>query len=256
MTYLSYSAGFKGGGWNSHFNAVLSPAERAALQEFKPEKARTVEAGVKLDLARNTVRLNAAVFSSEYTDMQITYRGPAPAGVAPFVTNAGKATIDGAELEITWAPVEAWLFDASVGYLDATIDRLDPKPLAVIPPGLTAGNALPYAPEWQGHVGIAYTAAAGSFSITPRVDASYQSKTFFDATNTPEIAQLGGYTVLNGSATLKQEDQHWRVTLGVNNATDKLYPIAGNSSLTTGSGYAEIAYARPRTYFANVNYDF
>ena len=44
-----------------------------------------------------------------------------------------------------------------------------------------------------------------------------------------------------------------RVTVGVNNATDEIYPIAGNSSLTTGSGYAEIAYSRPREWFAHLN---
>lgn len=32
----------------------------------------------------------------------------------------------------------------------------------------------------------------------------------------------------------------------VNNLTDEVYPIAGNSSLTTGSGYAEVAYDRGR----------
>jgi iron complex outermembrane receptor protein len=42
----------------------------------------------------------------------------------------------------------------------------------------------------------------------------------------------------------------------VNNATDEIYPVAGNSSLTTGSGYAEVAYARPREYFATLSYDF
>lgn len=30
----------------------------------------------------------------------------------------------------------------------------------------------------------------------------------------------------------------------------------GNSSLSTGSGYAEIAYARPREYYAMFEYDF
>jgi iron complex outermembrane receptor protein len=35
-----------------------------------------------------------------------------------------------------------------------------------------------------------------------------------------------------------------------------LYPVAGNSSLTTGSGYAEIAYARPREWFATFQYEF
>lgn len=256
MTYISYAEGFKGGGWNSHFNAVLTPEQQAALQKFKQEEAQTVEAGFKLDLAGNTLRLNGAVFTSDYTDMQITYRGPAPTGVAPFLTNAGKASIDGAELETTWAPTADLIFDASLGYLDATIDELDIPPLAVVPPGLVVGNVLPYAPKWQGHAGAAYTLHASRLAITPRVDASYQSRTFFDATDTPEIAQLSSVTVLNASVALTQPEGNWRLTLGVNNATDKEYPIAGNSSLTTGSGYAEIAYARPREYFALFNIDF
>jgi len=256
MTYVSYSEGFKGGGWNSHFNSVLTPAQQAALQEFKPEKAKTVEVGFKLDLARRTLRLNGALFESKYDDMQITYRGPAPNGVAPFLTNAGKATIKGAEVELTWAPTKDWNFEASLAHLRSSIDRLDISPLAVIPPNLRVGNALPFAPRWQGHLGVAYTAHALSLRITPRVDASLQSQTFFDATNTPEIAQLGGYTVLNASVAIAPDAGPWRLTAGVNNATDKIYRIAGNSSLSTGSGYAEVAYARPREYFAMINYDF
>jgi iron complex outermembrane receptor protein len=256
MTYLSYSEGFKGGGWNSHFNSVLTPAQQAALQEFKQETARTIEAGFKLDLAGRTFRLNGAIFKSDYKDMQITYRGPAPNGVAPFLTNAGKASIDGAELEATWAPTVDLRFDASLGFLDATIDRLDISPLAVIPPGLQAGNTLPFAPRWQGHFGVAYTAHSGTLSITPRLDVSNQSRTFFDATNTPEISQLGDYTVFNASLALAPGSERWQVTLGANNLTNKVYRIAGNSSLSTGSGYAEVAYARPRELFVLANYKF
>jgi iron complex outermembrane recepter protein len=261
MTYVSYSEGFKGGGWNSHFNdPPLSPAEQAALQEFKPEEAETIEVGAKFDLA-NTVRLNLAVFTSDYKDMQVTYRGPfrappAMSGVAPFITNAGKASIDGAEAELTWQPGSGWLIDASVGYLDATIDELESLPLAIIPPGLVEGNTLPFAPEFQGHVGIEYAAHVGSVVITPRVDASYQDTTFFDAINTREIAQLDSVTTVNAQLQIGSEGGPWRVIMGVNNATDELYPIAGNSSLTTGSGYAEIAYARPREWFANFQFEF
>lgn len=255
MTYVSYAEGFKGGGWNSHFNAVLTPQQQAALHRFEQEEAQTIEIGTKLDLAA-TVRLNLAVFTSDYKDMQVTYRGPAPAGVAPFLTNAGKASIDGAEAELTWAPTQDWRIEASLGYLDATIDNLDNIPLAVLPPGLLAGNRLPFAPEWQGHVGLAYTARAGSLAIQPRVDASYQAETFFDAADTREIAQLDDVTTVNAQVQISTDGGPWRVTLGVNNATDELYPIAGNSSLTTGSGYAEIAYARPREWFANFQYEF
>jgi iron complex outermembrane recepter protein len=254
MTYLSYAQGFKGGGWNSHFNAVLTPTQQDALHKFQQEDAETIEVGFKLDLAGNTFRLNGAIFTSDYTDMQVTYRGPAPAGVAPFLTNAGEAGIDGAELEATWKPSADWIVEASAGYLDATIDDLQNIPLAVLPPGLLEGNVLPFAPEWQGHLGIAWTGRASNLEITPRVDVSYQDTTFFDATNTLEIAQLDSVTTVNASLVVGREP--WSVTLGVNNATDEEYPVAGNSSLTTGSGYAEIAYARPREYFATFKYDF
>lgn len=255
MTYVSYAEGFKGGGWNSHFNAVLTPAQQDALHRFEQEEAETYEIGAKFDLG-GTVRLNLAAFTSDYKDMQVTYRGPAPAGVAPFLTNAGKASIDGAEAELTWAPTQDWRIEGSLGYLDATIDSLDNIPLAVLPPGLLEGNRLPFAPEWQAHVGLSYTAHVGSIEIEPRVDASYQDTTFFDAANTREIAQLDSVTTVNAQVRIGSDGGPWRVTLGVNNATDELYPIAGNSSLTTGSGYAEIAYARPREWFANFQYEF
>jgi iron complex outermembrane recepter protein len=262
MLYLGYAQGFKGGGWNSHFNdPPLNATEQAALHEFRPEEAESIELGTKLDLAGDSLRLNAAIFSSDYTNMQVTYRGPfrappAMSGVAPFLTNAGKASIDGAELELTWLATRALTIEASFGLLDATIDQLDNIPLAVLPPGLLPGNALPFAPDNQAHFGIAYEANAGKLAITPRLDVSYTDTQYFDATNTREIAQLDTVTVVNASVFLAPSDGNWRLTIGVNNATDETYPIAGNSSLTTGSGYAEIAYSRPREYFATINFDF
>jgi len=257
MFYVSYAEGFKGGGWNSHFNAVLTPAEQAALQRFDQEEAQTIELGAKLDLLDRRLRLNAAVFTSDYTDMQVTYRGPLPMGVAPFLTNAGKADIDGAELEVTWAPVADLSIEGSVGYLDGELTKLDTSnPLLILPPGLVVGNALTYAPDWQVGLGIGYKFHAGSIALTPRVDGSYQTRTYFDAQNTREIAQLDPFTVVNASFTIAGDEGKWRIQLGVNNATDELYPVAGNSSLTTGSGYAEIGYARPREYFGSFTYDF
>jgi iron complex outermembrane receptor protein len=212
----------------------LTAAEQAALQEFQPEEAETIEFGFKLDLLNATLRVNGAIFTSDYTDMQVTYRGPfrappAMSGVAPFITNAGKASIDGAELEVTWAPTVALKLDASVGYLDATIDELDNLPLAIIPPGLAPGNALPFAPELQAHAGIQYAAHAGNLVITPRLDAAYQDTTYFDAINTPEIAQLDDVTTVNASVSFTGNPSPWKVVVGVNNATDETYPIAGNS---------------------------
>jgi iron complex outermembrane receptor protein len=257
MVYASYAEGFKGGGWNSHFNfPAPSAAFLAEVQEFQPEEAQTIEVGFKLDLAGNTLRLNVAAFTTDYDDLQVTYRGPLPNGVAPFLINAGKAGVDGGEVEMTWVPTANWIIEASVGYLDSEIEELEVSPLAAPPASLRPGNKLPFAPEWQAHLGIGVDISAGNFVVTPRVDGAYRDTTYFDAGNTPSIAQLDSVETVNASVRLGPDQGSWYLTLGVNNATDEEYPIGGNSSLDTGSGYAEIAYSRPRQYFAIFNYDF
>ena len=109
----------------------------------------------------------------------------------------------------------------------------------------------------QANLGIAYTANLDNgWALTPRVDLSRNGDTFFDANNTVEIAQLDTVTVLNLSLAIEPGDEKWRVFAGVNNATDQVYPTGGNSSLGTGSGYAEVAFARPREFFISFSYDF
>ncbi|WP_417320667.1 TonB-dependent receptor [Emcibacter sp.] len=259
MTYVSYSEGFKSGGWNSHFNTDFDddPATFAILQQihsFDEETAKNYEIGFKADLLDNTLRLNGAIFSTDYNDLQLVYR----AFVAPFITNAGKASNDGAELELTWLPADNLVIDAGISYLDATIDEVVTFPNENVFGSVEAGNRLPFAPEWQANFGIGYTFEPDGSDLTwtPRVDMSYQSKTYFDAINTEEIAQTEGRTIVNASIILEPSDVTWKFVFGVNNLTDKLYPIAGNSSLGTGSGYAEIAYARKREWFANFTYNF
>jgi iron complex outermembrane receptor protein len=92
--------------------------------------------------------------------------------------------------------------------------------------------------------------------LTPRLDVSYTDSQFFDAVNTPEIAQLDAVTVVNGTLALEDAEGKWRLALRGDNLTDELYPLAGTSSLTTATGYAEIIYARPRSFSvtATLNY--
>jgi iron complex outermembrane receptor protein len=71
-----------------------------------------------------------------------------------------------------------------------------------------------------------------------------------------EISQDESVTLLSASLALETADAKWRVVLSGNNLTDELYPVAGTSSLTTASGYAEIIYARPRTLALSVTRNF
>ncbi len=256
MTYLSFSQGFKGGGWNSHFNFLPAPGSlnEQLLDErhgFEEEEAETWEIGFKADLLDNTLRVNGAIFSTDYTDLQFTYR----IFLAPTLFNAGEASIDGAELEFTYVPNESWIIEGGIGYLDDSIDKV--STVVGTNTGVTTDNTLPYTPEITANLGIGYILALDSgLVISPRVDFSYTDEQFFDAGNTEEIAQNDAETIVNLLVAIEPADERWKLLLGVNNATDELYPIAGNSSLTSGAGYAEVAYAREREYFVSFTYDF
>ncbi len=253
MVYGSYSEGFKGGGWNSSFNFATTESDLEAGHMFGQEEVKTYELGFKSDVT-DEFRLNGAVFSSDYTDLQFTYR----VFIAPWFFNAGKASIDGAELEFTWLPHDDWVIEGGIGYLDSSIDEAAEivVPGRPVNSGVSEGNQLPFAPELQGNIGVGYYGEINGYAISPRVDVSYSDKVFFDASNTALISQADSYITVDASVQIENPDQTWKVVVGINNATDELYRVSGNSSLGSGSGYAEVAYARPRVVFANFSYEF
>lgn len=252
MTYVSYSEGFKSGGFNQRYNAA--PPGNAPIS-FGAETATTIEFGMKLNPARG-LRVNAALFTTSYDDIQMTYR----LGVVPLLFNAGKASIDGGELEIAWSPTRRLQVDASAGYLDSGFDSITPPPpFGSVNPTATAtlSSRLPFTPEWTTHWGVSYEFTLGSgWTLTPRLDSSYTAEQFFDAGNSVEVSQTGGVTLWNGSVALKSPDAKWRVALNGQNLGNKRYPVAGTSSLSTSSGYAEVIYARPRALSLSATYSF
>ncbi|MEO8314801.1 MAG: TonB-dependent receptor [Pseudomonadota bacterium] len=252
MTYISYSEGFKSGGFNERYTAA--PPNNSPIS-FGAETATTYELGVKLNPMPG-LRVNAALFTTNYNNIQMTYR----LGVVPLLFNAGKASIDGGELEIAWSPTRHLHIDASAGYLDSGFDSITPPPpFGTLTPTATANlnSRLPFTPEWSTHLGIAYEfLMRNGWTLTPRLDSSYTAAQFFDAGNSVEIGQMGGVTLWNGSVVLESPASKWRIALNAQNLGDKLYPVAGTSSLTTSSGYAEIIYARPRTLSLTATYGF
>ncbi|MGE0113271.1 MAG: TonB-dependent receptor [Steroidobacteraceae bacterium] len=247
MTYASWSQGTKSGGFNQRYN---NPPPNYQYVPFGEETANTYEIGLKADIG-NVLRIGASAFTTDYKDMQLTYR----LGVVPLLFNAGSASISGFETELTYVPTRNLTIDASVGYLHDKIDKI-----AFIP-GTTAtvgpNNSLPFTPEWSGHVGIAYIFHPSvNYELTPHINWSYTGSQFFDAANSVEVAQNESVSIINASLKFEDIKRAWSLNLGVENATDELYPVAGNSSLTTSAGYAEIIYSRPRNWYLEVKKSF
>ncbi len=245
MVYGSYSSSFKSGGFNQRFNA---PPEGFRPLPFAEETVDSIELGFKADIT-DTFRLNAAIFSSDYDDIQLIYRQ----GVVPLLFNAGKATIDGAELEFQFVPNDRLILEGGLSYLDDEIKEVTEVPGTTAT--ITPDNTLPFTPELQANVGIGYRfPLSNGWSLTPRLDVSYTDEQYFDAGNTEITAQQESVTATNLSIVLDSGDR-WRATLLVENLTDELYPVQGNASLAT-LGYAEIIYARGRNVQAGVSFRF
>jgi len=182
LTYVSYSQGFKSGGFNSF---GLTPA-------FEDEEVEALEIGLKSTLFDRRLRLNAAYFTYDYTNLQV--RLPVPTG-GVTIDNAGEAEVSGLEVEGSLLITDKLRLDANFAFLDAELQEFNtqqvPEDLmyllgAPIPlePVNAAGNELTRAPKFSFFAGLQYAVALGN-NIEGLVELSYRYRdgVFFLETN-------------------------------------------------------------------------
>ena len=149
MLYASIGDGFRSGGFNGR------PFGTDEFLSYEPETLRTLELGAKSEWLDGRLRLNAAVFSSRYDDIQLTHTAIGLSGAPIVVTgNAGEAELQGFELEATWAPSERLLVTASAGNLHSRYVELEPGAT------VSVDDELPVAPRWTVNAGVEYRFAS------------------------------------------------------------------------------------------------
>ncbi|MGI9343983.1 MAG: TonB-dependent receptor, partial [Gammaproteobacteria bacterium] len=246
MAYFTYSTGYKSGGFDQRFAA---PTPDMAPSTFQPEEVDSYELGLKSDLFDNKLRVNLAIFHTDYDNQHIIVRET----FNPITFNAGKSEIDGGELELTWVPTEQWFITAAVGYLDASYKELSQ---GAQNSGVLLENSFVNTPEWTSSVGVAYSFDIGQWgTLTPRVDWSYRAEEYNDAVNTPQLKQ-DSFSLVNAAIVFNSADDHWEAILGGRNLTDEDYLITGNSAFTTAASYVEQVYGRPREWWISLEYGF
>jgi iron complex outermembrane receptor protein len=221
FVYVSATRGFKSGGFNQ-FNPTAPEPERA----FNPEFAWSFEGGLKRTMAGGRVRVNTAVFSNDYRELQVqSFLRP---GVID-ISNAGSATIRGIEVEAAAAAGRGVHLAGHVSWLDAIYDRY----VARGPGGATrdaAGNRLNNAPEWSGSGSAVYelaTGRAGTASV--RGDLSWQSRVFFTPVN-DAIETQRTYGLLHLRAGFEPQNRRWEIAVYVRNLGNQEY-ITGTANV-------------------------
>ena len=129
LLYLTYSKGFKSGGFEM---------KGLEISQFEPENVTNYEIGLKVDAFDQRLRFNTALYYMDYDDIQIriTEQGQSFADILLFIDNAGAATIQGFEMELTALPVPNVVLTATTSYTDASYDEFIASDVdtAAIPP--------------------------------------------------------------------------------------------------------------------------
>lgn len=249
-SYFKYATGYRAGGFNTR-----SPANTFG-EGFDPEDVQSFELGLKTDLANRRVRLNAAVYHNKYTDLQVDQVLPIP--VFTETVNAGEATIQGAELEMTALITRGLTANIFYAYIDAeygeyNLSVRDPLTGEVIETRDFADEKkVPYAPEHQATGSLEYAFPRtnhGQYSL--RVDYVWQDE-FWSGPNLN--TRNDSYGIWNARAQLVDiplKAGSLRLGLWGKNLADEEYTI-----ITSDLGFVSSQFGMPRTYGVDFIYDY
>lgn len=246
-SYARYAEGFKSAGFNTDFVSANSNLE------VEPEYATSYEVGLKSDLLDRRMRLNLAVFTTDYEDLQLSQI--VDGGVS--LNNASAADISGVELDFRLAASANVQIDGSAGYLDATYRDFPGCPVPGAETGEVsdncAGNFLNIAPKWSAAMGVQYNGEVNNdYDFMARVDWNYRSEVFFEPQNSERLSG-SGRGLVNARVGLLADD--WEIFFWANNLLDKTYVnFADDRSAIFVN--TTVAYGAPRTFGLTYRYKY
>ncbi len=255
LYYLSWAKGVKPGGISTVTAGSWQDADYDGLYDefkFKDEKIQEYELGAKLQTADGRLRFNPAIFYIKYDDKQTGAQLITPSGIAVGrLLNAGKATVEGLELDSQWAPNQNWLFGLNYSFLRSKFTdfpfsstsatdavrvngcgrQFDTANNAKLCFFNLRGNQLERAPKhslvglarWSTPVGDLFGSSGARFFIEG--DMQYQSKRYIDFFNR---VQLDSYTL--GNLRIGVSSDRWDLLVYANNITDDDTVQGGSSN--------------------------
>lgn len=241
MAYVTYSEGFRSGGFNGR------PTSTLEIGPYNPEKLRSMEVGAKTELFDNRLRLNADVYYNKYNNMQVQITTAAGPIVVNRTENAAKARIWGVEAEATGIVTDWLALDASLGLTDAHYENY-------ISGGVDlTGKRLRQTAKWSWSLGGTITLpVTETIEARLRGDASYKSSFYTDTLNTP-ILNAPERTLVNANLTFDFKGTGLALSVIGENLSDKRVLIEGFDT-TPSFGFAEGYFTPPRRIFARLSY--
>lgn len=223
LAYLSYSEGYKAGGFNN-----LSSAGEEVYQE---EYITNYELGLKKDWLDGDLETRTALFWIDWEDQQVEELILNQSRIS----NAGESVSRGIELEVNWWAADDLRLHASYGWNDAHFKRyIDGN-------NNYADKRPPNSPKYTWALGGEYTFLNNWYA---RADLLGTSDFYFDVANAQKEA---GYELLN--LRLGYDVGEYAIATWIKNATDETYVTR---AFDAGAGsYVGLA-GDPRTFGVTV----
>lgn len=232
LSYVSYSEGFKAGGFQS------TAATAADFVPFSPEKVATYEAGLKSELFDRRLRLNLAMFSNDYSDIQLDTLLPSGSIVQ---LNVAEAEVRGLEVEFEAAITDEFKLYGFASLIDDEITKVAPTAAAL---GVRVGSRLNDIAQQQFSLGGEYTWTLANLGELQARATWTHTGDVFNTVTPPHPIQLIDPNDLIDARLRLNADGGWFAQLECNNCLDERYYT---SRLSFAPGYPAIANT-PRTY--------
>ena len=217
MLYATFARGYKGPAYNVFFNMGVSNTP-----VIDAETVDSYEMGLKSSLLDGRMLLNFAAFNAKYDGFQANNFLFLNGALITTLTNAGKVSSQGAELDFQFKPNDYFMLGGGLAYTDAKVDRFFTPPGST--PTVRDGTQLPLAPELKGSLVAELNIPVGSWRLTPNVVYSYTDDQFSDL-NEPAALLIPSYSTVDVSLALTDADDRIRVALIGRNVTDEAYTV-------------------------------
>ena len=271
MLYVTYSTGFKSGG----FSQTIEP-----LNVYKPEKLGAFEIGSRNRFLDNRLQVNVSAFHWTYKAIQDSRVNFDALNNVNFITfNSGDATLYGGTFDIVARPTEAdtisltgeyvhsrydsFFFRTPVPFLQpgATLPYADPSgsttnngPLPVIV-GDCKGFQVARVPKFTGAASYQHAfTMPNDASLTVGGTLTYSTGKWLSI-DFIKAARQSSYAVVDADLTYRAAGDRWSIGVFARNLTKTVYYNGGiQASFVGGLFTADIA--APRTYGVRANFRF
>jgi iron complex outermembrane recepter protein len=243
--YISYSKGFKGGGFDPRGLTTQAPSQSPQdiydFMAFDPEKVDSYEIGWKASLFNRRLKLATAVFDAEYKDVQVPgSAGCVVNGVATFcgiTTNAGKARFRGVEVETNARLAQNFgvmgdrlNLAGTLGYLDAKYLQFITNIAGLGPTDVANDRKIQNTPKWTLSGSLDYEAPVAGGRLDLNTTLSYRSRSQQFELRTPMLDQKG-FSLWDANIIWRSPGNRYEIGLHGKNLANKKYIVSGYNFL-------------------------